>query len=152
MKKINSEVKIDSPFFKSKWGTIDKKNPSIIYLEIGTYISPSKESDYSSAIKTIEKNMKSIVGNRIYLSHGDYKPNFIFTTDVADSRISPGKKSYMTFQLHLQLAPQYMQSYKDSGGNFKCLINDLSEKWNPFYGELYNEIESNGFNCSKTKN
>ena len=40
IKKINSEIKFHDNKFKIKIGTIDKKNPDTIYIELGTYITP----------------------------------------------------------------------------------------------------------------
>ena len=145
MKKICSEININSNALKTKWGTIDKKNPSSIYLEIGGYITPKSEAeDYRENIQKIDKEVKSVVKSAIIST--DYVSNdFIFVSDVADSRISFGKKSYLSFQIHVgrkrgvEIKP------------FKEVVSDISEKWNHIYSDIQTIIEENGFECSKTK-
>ena len=144
MKKITSEISMSSPDFKIKWGTIDKKNPSFIYLEMGTYITPKKEEEnYSNSIKEIEKSGKSIIKNAINLS-SDVKKDFIFVTDIADTRINYGKQSYLTFQIH-------MGSKMDHLKDFKSVASHMNIKWQEVYNAMKNTIKENGFFCSKTK-
>lgn len=146
MKKINSEIKIDTPLLKTKWGTIDKKNPTSIYLEMGTYITPTKdEEDYTDNIKEIEKAGRFIVKDALCNTEG-VKKDFIFVTDIADTRISYGKKSYISFQIHLG------RPRKDGDKQtFKEIVNNIDSKWKPVYSSIVKTIENNGFSCSKTK-
>lgn len=144
MKKITSEISMSSPDFKIKWGTIDKKNPSFIYLEMGTYITPKKEEEnYSNSIKEIEKSGKSIIKNAINLS-SEVKKDFIFVTDIADTRINYGKQSYLTFQIHMGSKMDYLK-------DFKAVANHMNIEWQEVYNAMKNTIEENGFFCSKTK-
>ena len=145
MKKITSEISSQTNEFKVKWGTIDKKNPAFIYLELGTYITPKKEEeDYRPFIKKIEKEGKSIVKNAV-MSMDEIKKDFIFVTDVADTRISYGKKSYLTFQIHVGRK-------KSDVNDFKTIISNMNMKWSPVYEKMAENLEVNGFSCSKTKN
>ena len=144
MKKINSEIKLNLPHLKAKWGTIDKKHPSSIYLELGTYITPKNEDDdYQSLIKNIEKGSKEII-KKAAVSTNEVKNNFIFVSDVADTRISYGKQSYINFQIHMGT------NMPDS--DFKSMVNFMNDKWSNVYTSIYENIEENGFECSKTKN
>lgn len=146
MKKISSEIKVDSNIFKAKWGTIDKKNPSSIYLEIGTYITPKEqEEDYTDNIKEIEKIGRIIVKDAVGKTDG-WKKDFIFVSDIADSRISYGKKSYISFQIHLGRSKA-----NEDKLTFKEIVNSMDEKWKPVYSGIVDTIENNGFYCSKTK-
>lgn len=130
---------------KVKWGTIDKKNPSFIYLELGTYITPTENQEtYSENILQIEKVGRQIFKNAI-LSSRDIKPNFIFVTDVADTRIAYGKKSYISMQVHIG------RSGSDGKANFGEIVTNIDERWRSVYGEILSTIENNGFSCSKSK-
>ena len=87
MKKINSEIKIDTPLLKTKWGTIDKKNPTSIYLEMGTYITPTKdEEDYTDNIKEIEKAGRFIVKDALCNTEG-VKKDFNYQTKGVENSI-----------------------------------------------------------------
>ena len=146
MKKINSEIKVDTPILKAKWGTIDKKNPSSIYLEMGTYITPkTEEESYRQNILEIEKRGRLIVKDALYKTEG-VKKDFIFVTDIADTRIMYGKKSYISFQVHLGRSKN-----QDDRKTFKEIVHKMDAEWKPVYDEIIETIEDNGFSCSKTK-
>lgn len=142
-----SEIEIPNPKLKIKWGTIDKKNPSSIYLEIGTYITPKeKDEDYVQKIKEINKAGKALTNdilNRTTLLNSP----FIFITDVADTRVAYNKKSYMTFQIHFA-----RKKDEEAPKNFKGIVGEIDTQWKTAYEQYQNLIEENGFNCYKTKN
>ena len=147
MKKISSEISINSNILKAKWGTIDKKNPSSIYLEMGTYITPKeKQEDYSDKIKEINKEGKQLVKTALLNTDG-VKSDFIFVTDVADTRITYGKKSYISFQIHIGRT----RSELEKKIPFKEVVSQIGNKWTPVYDGIIDALESNGFSCSKTK-
>lgn len=145
MRKISSEITIPMESMKAKWGTIDKKNPMFIYLELGVYITPKvEEESYTDNIAKIEKESKQIVKDAIG-NTDSVKKDFIFVTDIADTRIMFGKKSYLSMQVHMGRRPQYSkQAFKDA-------VGDMDGQWKPVYEKILNTIESNGFACSKTK-
>lgn len=143
MKKINSEIKVNNSNFKIKVGTTDKKNPSIIYIEIGSYITPLKESDsYSKEIeemrKSIKKHLLTVLPDK----------NFIFTTDVASDRMAKGKKSYLEMQLHMRTFYNNEVKYFE---NMVGVIRDTYLTYNiiPY---IENRLKEQGFEYSKTKN
>lgn len=121
MKKIKSESKFPDESFKIKIGTMDKKNPEVIYIELGSYISPTEEKKtYKQNVLNIERETKALVGNVIENS-GLCKSDFIFVSDIADERIAVNKKSY--FELQLFVKP--LDVIRSSGK-----FSELSEKFN----------------------
>lgn len=148
MKKITSEISVNSPLLKTKWGTIDKKNPSSIYLEIGTYISPKEEKEsYKSSISEIDKSGKMMIRNAL-MGMSEYNPSFIFVTDVADTRILFNKRSYLSFQIHLSRKKEDVMKNKP----FKQVVTDADNAFRNVYYGIKELIEENGFECFKTKN
>ena len=146
MKKISSEISLNNPELKIKWGTIDKKNPTSFYLEIGTYITPSENhEDYSLDIKNIDKKAKEIVKRKIS-NNNKFKKDFIFVTDVADSRISYDKRSFISFQIHLLKDKSYTPPA------FKTMVSEIGSEWTDVYADIEKTINENGFVCFKTKN
>ena len=102
MKKIKSESKFPYDSFKVKIGTMDKKNPEVIYIELGSYISPREEKkSYKSNVLNIEKLSKSMIGC-VLKNSGLCKDDFIFVSDIADERITMNKKSYFELQLFVK--------------------------------------------------
>lgn len=121
MKKIKSESKFQDESFKIKIGTMDKKNPEVIYIELGSYIPPIEEKkSYKPNISNIERETKSVV-SAILQESGLCKSDFIFVSDIADERIAKDKKSY----LEMQLFVKPLDSVRESGK-----FSELSEKFN----------------------
>lgn len=147
MKKINSEICVDLPYLKTKWGTVDKKNPTSIYLEVGTYITPKNDGgDYRQQIKEISKTGKEIIKKAI-IETNEIKNDFIFVTDVADARISYGKKSYISFQIHMGRTNRDIASKR----SFKEIVGKINNEWTNVYDGILAAIENNGFDYSKRK-
>ena len=86
MKRIKSESKFQDNDFKIKIGTMDKKNPEVVYIELGSYISPKEEKEtYKPYISRIEKKTKSLIEDVIQES-GMCKNGFIFVSDIFDKK------------------------------------------------------------------
>ena len=121
MKKIKSESKFQDNDFKIKIGTIDKKNPEVIYIELGSYITPKEEMEsYKPCISKLEREAKSLIGDIIQKSDM-CKNDFIFVSDIADERITMNKKSY--FELQLFIKP--LENIKNV-----CKFTELTKKFN----------------------
>lgn len=130
MKKINSEIKIDNNIFSIKTGTTDKKNPNIVYIEIGSYIIPTKEKDsYKEDINELFKSIKSKINSLIsYLDL--YNNNSLFIFEIADDRIFFKKSSYLNMQIYLNPKEELLKSCEMKFSNIsnnieKNLLNDI---------------------------
>ena len=147
MKKIKSESKFTDDSFKIKIGTMDKKNPEVIYIELGSYISPIEEKkSYKPNVSNIERETKSLIGN-VLQNSGLCKSDFIFVTDIADERIAMNKKSY--FELQLFVKP--LDAVRNSGK-----FSELSEKFNDecvskIIPHVKQYITDNGFEYYKSR-
>lgn len=142
-----SEKKIESNFFKIKLGTLDKKNPTTMYLDAGTYIRPCDEKDdYKSDIINIEKEMKLRV-KEMFRTLPTIKDDFLLVTDVAVGRISPERGTHFTIQVYFKPADYQIELKKP----FKQLCKEYIQQYGrclPTYRQI---IERYGFTCSKTK-
>lgn len=146
MKKINSEVKIDNNLFKIKIGTTDKKNPNVIYVEIGSYISPIEDIDaYTLHIEEIEKSTKNYLTDLLNKNES-YEKDFIFISDVADERITKGKRSYIEMQIFVKPKLKLnCQKFSEISNKFNM------ECVNKILPVIENAIKTNGFECYKTR-
>ena len=144
-KKINSEIKIQDPEFKIKIGTTDKKNPNILYIQIGTYIKPNnKKISYNEDITYIDKISKNYFKEK-FKNSDIYSKNFIFVTDVADERINVKKKSFLEMEIHLKRINKNNESFiAVSKELYNYCIND-------FVYTLKETFTHNGFEYFKTK-
>lgn len=147
MKKIKSESKFPDDSFKIKIGTMDKKNPEVIYFEFGSYISPKEERDsYKPCISNIERATKSMIG-RVIQNSGMCKSDFIFVSDIADGRIAMNKKSYFEMQVFVKPTDDIKSSIK---------FVDLTKKFNDecvskMIPSIKQYIEENGFEYYKSR-
>ena len=149
-RKINSEQIIDNENFKLKIGTTDKKNPKTIYIDCGFFVEPKVEKeDYSEDIKFVEgearRLAKKISNANKPESNGErlFKKDFIFVFEVAETRIFYGKKSYVSFQLHLK--------QEDDIVNFQDITTYTTVLAEFFVTTLQRHIDDIGFEVSKTK-
>lgn len=147
MKQINSELPIEHDILKIKWGTTNKKQPVSIYLELGAYITPDADNqNYADSIKKINKSIKEKVRELVTSTNLIYN-DFIFVPDIADGRITFGKKSYLSFQIHMVTNQQEIGEEKE----FKDIVSDMDSLWSSLYEEILSVVSENGFSCSKTK-
>lgn len=147
MKKIMSEKKVDSNFFKIKLGTLDKKNPSTMYIDAGTYITPNEEKeDYKSDIINIEKELK-LQTKEMFRVLPAIKDDFLLVTDIAIDRLSTKRKTHFTVQVYFKPADYQVELKK----TFKQLSKEYIEQYGRCLPEFRKIIEDYGFSCSKTK-
>ena len=61
LKTINSEKTFPDSNFKVKIGTTNKKNPETVYIELGTYVKPTKLMElYKEYINIFNKKTKYV--------------------------------------------------------------------------------------------
>lgn len=147
-KKINSEINYQNTNFKVKIGTIDKKNPETVYVQLGTYITPKKEKDnYSENIDIFKKTTKNFIKQKLETKDLCDSNNFITIIDIADDRILYNKKSYLEIQL-------YLKNNLDMLNNkvFKNISKDIHNYYiNDSINFVENELNNLGFLCTKKK-
>lgn len=148
MKSIMSEKTIKSKNFKIKIGTLNKKRPSTMYLEAGTYIKPTAVSEsYKSHIVEIEKEMK-LKAKEVIKTLPWIEKDFLLITDVAVNRIDTARKTHYTVQF-------YFKPNQHEIVDFHKTFNQLADEFVLKYGETFptfqDIITTHGFVCSKTK-
>lgn len=147
MKKINSEIKFNDGIFKVKIGTTNKKHPDIIYVEIGTYISPNEDKkSYKNDIFSLDSELRKYIENK--LCANEYlKDSFILVTDCPFERMEIGKKSYFEMQLFIKPDKKLFEEgrFSDMASKIKdFLIDDIT-------GKIQNCFDIKGFNSHKTR-
>lgn len=147
MKRIKSESKFQDNDFKIKIGTMDKKNPEVVYIELGSYISPKEEKEtYKPYISRIEKKTKSLIEDVIQES-GMCKNGFIFVSDIADGRIAMNKKSYFEMQVFVKPTDEIKAC-----GKFVDLTKKINEECvSKIIPGIKKYIKENGFEYYKSR-
>lgn len=141
MKKITSVKKVNSPDFKIKIGTFDKKCPESVFIIGNTYIIPDSDEGYVESVEGIERGFKKILRDRLY--RNDWFDNtFIEIVDTPTERMRAGKRSYITFECHLK---------NKNGYDFKKISEYLSDKCPGLFCEVKDCISKEGFSVVKTR-
>jgi len=150
MKKIGSEVKYSNDIFSIKIGTMDKKNPKTIYGVLGTYICPNVEKEsYEEDINGFNKKSKENFHKLMASSNQCEYLNNIFLTEVADTRIKKGKKSYLEIQFYIKPKLDFLTEYNNDFKSMSSIINDVFCK--KIIDFTQDELNSYDFQCYKTK-
>lgn len=145
IKKINSETKMRRDGFKVTIGTTDKKNPNSVYIGFGGYITPiTDEKTYNDKIRIFEMKMKRNAESII--SDGKLSDrNIIFVSEIAQERMSIGKKSYFDLQIYIPVSKNMLATTNRS---FKELTNIITDKYVPNLSDKIKRLmEENGFAC-----
>ena len=147
MKRIKSESKFQDNDFKIKIGTVDKKNPEVVYIELVSYISPKEEREtYKPYISRIEKKTKSLIEDVIQES-GTCKNGFIFVSDIADERVAMNKKSYFEMQVFVKPTDE-----TKACGKFVDLTKKINEECvSKIIPGIKKYITENGFEYFKSR-
>jgi len=150
LKKIGSEIKYSNDKFSIKIGTMDKKNPKTIYGVLGTYICPNVEKEsYEEDINIFNKKSKENFHKLMSFSNDCDSINNIFLTEVADTRIKQGKKSYLEIQFYIKPNFEFISENNYDFKSLSSIINDTYCK--KIIDFTQSELNSHNFQCYKTK-
>jgi len=149
MKKINSDISFENSDFKIKVGTVDKKNPTALYLNIGTYVTPiDKTINFKSEIESLKKTITKDVGEIVEKS-SILQNQHIFVTDIAVDRLAFGKKSYLEFNLYVKPELFAIKACNNNFHNVAKLFYDNSI--NNIVQDVSEKIKKCGFSYTKAK-
>jgi hypothetical protein len=142
---INSEQKYQNPNFKIKVGTNNKKNPNVIYIQLGTYIKPIETKDsFSEYILFFDKETKRYL-SRLIDEKKNCQKDFILVTDIADERIAKNKKSYLDLQIFVKPKEEKKETFKNIA---KKIYEDYVTN---IISYIETELSINDIECHKTK-
>lgn len=143
LKKIATEKDLSYHFFKVKVGTIDKKNPTVIYVEGGTYIKPNEnKKNYSDDIHEIKKLYRDNIRNLVF-DNKIFTSDYICTIDIPIERITPKKKTYISFQYTLK---------QKNNIDFYELIKEYNNIFiDNILTNIHESLENYGFSLTKSK-
>lgn len=142
--RLNSEKKINHSFFKVKLGTINKNNPSTVYVNGSVFISPLlNKENYDYDINEIKKNFNKIIKKQLN-TNNLFSNKFICDFDVRTSGIKPNKKSFLSFQYHLKQNTLNIMK-------LDLLKRNANEMITLILNELEENIIEHDFSLSKSK-
>lgn len=90
-------------FFRVKYGTTDKNNPSVIYLRCKSDIKPYiDKKSYSDDVTKIKRELSNIIKEEIKnINNIIDDKKFLFDIDITDNTIAYNKKSRLNINLYI---------------------------------------------------
>ena len=145
VERLNSEKKVNNDHFRIKIGTINKNNPSVIYINGSGFVSPlSKKDSYADDIEEIKLDFfKNVKLNT--LKSDKLENKYACDFDLRMSGIKPNKKSFLSFQCHLKQKDGHPCRLNEIKSNLEDTINNIVEN-------LFMDFIAHNFSVTKTKN
>lgn len=140
----STEKKINNEKFRLKLGTINKKNPEVIYLEGKTFVTPLNVDDNYTALLHKTKREFNFAINETLKSCNLFERKFILDFQIANNGVMMNKKSFLTFQLLLRQNRLSVKQFKDIKNKSNSIIESLTKT-------LITLLEQNNFIVSKSK-
>ena len=131
-KRTTKEYKLDDKNnigIKSKYGTLDKNNPEILYIRSRAIITPViKKKDFSEDIALVKKEFEKNI-KRIILNSNIFENKHICSIEMSENGIAFGKKSHMKYDIYVKPKEnKLLEEYFDDVKNLVYVFNqNLSE-------------------------
>lgn len=122
----NKEYKINSGnSFKLKFGSTDKNNPKVVYINGSTWMIPPKVDDIKAVIPSIERNVRNFVKYEIN-NNSLLDKSFIFDFDLKQDSTIPGRRKFVSFELYVR--QRDMSSLGEISENISSMASKISGK------------------------
>ncbi len=146
---ISSEKKIKNSNFNITIGTMDKKYPNQIYIDINGYMTPEEDkNNYEDELNKINNLLTKEFNSFIKKNYKSFEDNAICIFDTAKKRMTYDKKSYFSLQIFVKLKNGFVEKNNSS---FSKLIKTSEMMTLMNNNDLSEVFYKNGFNLSKTK-
>lgn len=124
--------------FKAKYGTFDKDNPKVLYLNVKAKVKPlDKKTNYANDIKKVKAKFGEYV-EHYFKSTEVYSKNFIYSCDVSENNITFGKKSNLKYEVLVR--PVTKKDFEDYSDDMKALSETLSSSLHEIMADNQFEI------------
>lgn len=144
MQRLNKEYKLNfNDSFNLIYGSVDRINPQVIYINGKTWILPQMKGENKTVIysilNTFKKNIKNAILNSTYFSN-----NYICDFDLNIPNTNDMKKHFLSFEIYLKQVNQPLIDLKTIKpyikNSFYNIINDFEQ-----------ELRDNAFALTKSK-
>jgi hypothetical protein len=142
MERLSKEFKLNiSNNISVKYGSVDKNNPKVIYIEGKCWVSPLFEGNYTAHIDNIKAQFRKCV-SKLLISNEVYSSKFILDFDVNTENMKIDEKKFLSFNIFLRQESNSLYALKDS---------KLYEHFPTMVNMLYNLLNENEFRVTKRK-
>lgn len=142
MERLSKEFKLNiSNNISVKYGSVDKNNPKVIYIEGKCWVSPLFEGDYTAHIDSIKTQFRKGI-SKLLISNEVYSSKFILDFDVNTENMKIDEKKFLSFNVFLRQKSNSLHTLKDA---------KLYEHFPTMVNMLYNLLNENEFKVTKRK-
>lgn len=122
MKKLVKEIKLNvSDAIVLKYGTTNRENPKVIYINGKTWIKPLYYGDYEEAVNQAISTYKKEIKKRL-LETNKFERNMLCEFDIRPEAMKFNKKKFLSFDIFVkQRGCLDMKSLKDD--LYECVGN-----------------------------
>ena len=144
IKRLNKEYKLDvCDDISLKYGSVNREDPQVVYVNGRCWISPRCETDYKSVISLAEENMRKDI--KKYLVDGvQFDGRFIFDFDVNIDKLAPNVKKFLTFDV-------YTRQKNGEKKNLKSLKGIMENRVRAIANNLTETLNDNDFSVTQKK-
>jgi hypothetical protein len=116
MKRLNKEYPINvCDDVLVKYGTVNKDDPQVVYVNGRCWICPNEEVDYEDAVSEIEARMRGDIKD--FIAHNDnFSDRFILDLDFSTDGLTQNMKRFLSFDFYLRQSKGQVKPIKDLCG------------------------------------
>lgn len=124
------------------YGTVNKKNPVVVYLSLGCWIFTNATWNNKEKLISLENTIRKFIKTQI-INDGLFCERYILDYDVCLDNVFRAKR-FLSIDLYLKQNGTTIHSVKE-------LLPTVSERTSTFIDELIGNLEDNDFTVTKTK-
>ena len=145
MRRLNKEYKLNvCRHISMRYGSVNKKDPRVIYISGKCWLEPSEQDDYVQVIKSLENEFKKNV--KLFLANGkSFGKRFILDFHANADSMEQGSKTYMSFDLYLRQSDKDVQP-------LEALQDTLSKYASTLSNSFVYACARHGLSATKNKN
>ena len=142
MKKLQKEYKLNvSINLELKYGSINREDPKIIYINGRAWIEPLYDGDYESVFKLLISQYKKDLNSKLH-STGKFERNMVYDFDINPEALQKNKKKFLSFDVFMKQTGNY---------SLKELSDDITECVGHASDVFVDKLLENEFSVTKTK-
>lgn len=124
------------------YGTINSKEPKVVYLTGRSWVKPLFEHDYEESLDEIKYNMKRRL-NKAIISTESISNRFIFDFSLTAINMKPGKSKFLQFQVFISQQGENLIP-------FNAMRKIVDDTIVPAVFDMADDFNDNGYALSMT--
>lgn len=127
-----------------KFGTTNKITPIVVYISLGTWIYPNTTGNHKQYLIDLEDTVRKSIKTNL-LNDGLFCERYLLDYDICLDSFRLDSKRFLSIEIFLKQNSTIVHSMKE-------LLPTVTERTIKVVDELVDDLESNNFTVTKTKN